>query len=123
MGTLIHEALSKEIIGAAMTVLNELKPGLDEKLYERALVIELRERGRKVDQQKRFTVCFKEHGIDTLIPDLIVDELVIVDTKVVTTFHESHTAQMTGYLSHTGLRLGLLLNVKHAKLQWKRIVN
>ncbi len=123
MGTLIHEALSKEIIGAAMTVLNELKPGLDEKLYERALVIELRERGRKVHQQKRFTVCFKEHDIGTLIPDLIVDELVIVDTKVATTFNESHIAQMTGYLSHTGLRLGLLLNFKHAKLQWKRIVN
>jgi len=80
-------------------------------------------RWRKVDQQKRFTVCFKEHEIGTLIPDLIVDELVIVDTKVVTTFHESHIAQMTGYLSHTGLRLGLLLNFKHAKLQWKRIVN
>jgi len=123
MGTLIHEALSKEIIGAAMIVLNELKPGLDEKLYERALVIELRERGRKVGQQTRFTVTFKKHEIGTLIPDLIVDKLVIVDTKVVTTFNESHIAQMTGYLSHTGLRLGVLLNFKHAKLQWKRIVN
>lgn len=59
----------------------------------------------------------------TLVPDLIVDELVIVDTKVVTTFNPSHIAKMTGCLSHTGLRLGLLLNVKHAKLQWKRIVN
>jgi len=39
-----------------------------------------------------------------------------------TAFNESHIAQMTGYLSHTGLRLGLLLNFKHAKLQWKRIV-
>jgi GxxExxY protein len=123
MGKLIHEALSKEIIGAAMTVLNELKPGLDEKLCERALVIELRDRGRQVSQQTRFTVFFKEHDIGTLIPDLIVDELVIVDTKVATTFNESHIAQMTGYLSHTGLRLGLLLNFKYAKLQWKRIVN
>jgi len=43
MGKLIHEALSQDIIGAAMTVINELKPGLDEKLYERALVIELRQ--------------------------------------------------------------------------------
>jgi len=101
--------MSEEIIGAAMTVLNELKPGLDEKLYERALVIELRERGHKVSQQTRFTVTFKEHDIGTLIPDLIVDQLGIVDTKVVTTFNESHIAQMTGYLSHTGLRLGLLL--------------
>jgi GxxExxY protein len=81
MGKLIHEALSKEIIGAAMTVLNELKPELDEKLYERALVIELRERSRKISQQKRFTVTYKDHDIGTLIPDLIVDQLVIVDTK------------------------------------------
>ena len=112
--------LVRHVARAAMTVLNELKPGLDEKLYERALVIELRERGRKVNQQKRFTACFKEHDIGTLIPDLIVDELVIVDTKVATTFNESHIAQMTGYLSHTGLRLGLLLNFKHANLDYSR---
>jgi len=46
-----------------------------------------------------------------------------VDTKVATAFSESHLAQMTGYLSHTGLHLGMLLNFKHAKLQWKRIAN
>ena len=39
MGNLIYEALSEDILGAAMVVLNELKPGLDEKLYENALVI------------------------------------------------------------------------------------
>lgn len=123
MGKLIHEELSKDIIGAAMTVLNELKPGLEEKLYERALVIELRERGHTVSQQERFTVTFKKHEIGTLVPDLIVDNLVIVDTKVATAFSESHLAQMTGYLSHTGLHLGMLLNFKHAKLQWKRLAN
>jgi len=42
---------------------------------------------------------------------------------VVSAFNDSHVAQMTGYLSHTGLRLGLLMNFKHAKLQWKRVVN
>ena len=47
MEKLIHDALSRKIIGAAMDVLNELKPGLDEKLYERALAIELR-RSRRV---------------------------------------------------------------------------
>ena len=122
MGKLIHEALSKEIIGAAMVVLNELKSGLDEKLYERALVIELLERGCSIQQQEQFTVRYKEREIGTLIPDLIVDQVVIVDTKVVTAFNDSHISQMTGYLSHTGLRLGLLLNFKYAKLQWKRIV-
>jgi len=50
-------------------------------------------------------------------------QLVIVDPKVVSAFNDSHIAQGTGYLSHTGLRLGLLLNFKYAKLQWKRVVN
>jgi GxxExxY protein len=57
MSKLIHEELSREIIGAAMHVLNEMKPGLDEKLYERAMVIELRKRGRIVESQKKFP-CF-----------------------------------------------------------------
>ena len=51
MKDLIHQELSRKIIGSAMAVLNELKPGLDEKLYENALVIELREQGHDVEQQ------------------------------------------------------------------------
>ena len=122
MTTLIHGALSEQIIGAAMSVLNELKPGLDEKLYEKALVIELRERGHSVSQQKVFKVEYKGHEIGRLIPDLIVDDLVIVDTKVVSAFSDSHLAQMTGYLALTGLRLALLVNFKYASLHWKRVV-
>ena len=119
---LIHEELSGEIIGVAMAVLNELKPGLDEKLYENAMVIELRERGHQVDQQKRFKVQFKGHHIGTLVPDMIVDDLVVVDPKVATSFNNNHIAQMAGYLSHTQLSLALLLNFKYAKLKWKRVV-
>lgn len=122
MGKLIHEELSEHILGAAMAVLNELKPGLDEKLYESALVIELLERGHTINQQKVFKVEYKEHEIGRLIPDLIVDNLVIADAKVVSAFNENHLAQMTGYLALTGLRLALLLNFKYAKLQWKRVV-
>ncbi|MDD5678399.1 MAG: GxxExxY protein [Kiritimatiellae bacterium] len=122
METLIHEKLSGVIIGAAMAVLNELKPGLDEKLYENALVIELLQRGHSVNQQKVFKVKYKGHGIGSLIPDLIIDDLVIVDSKVVSAFNETHLAQMTGYLALTGLRLALLLNFKYATLKWKRVV-
>ncbi|MCX7044260.1 MAG: GxxExxY protein [Candidatus Sumerlaeota bacterium] len=122
MGKLIHEEISKAIIGAAMAVLNELKPGLDEKLYENALVIELRDRGHAVNQQKQFDVHYKGHHIGSLVPDLIVDELVIVDPKVVTDFNDNHIAQMIGYLAITDLRLALLLNFKYAQLQWKRVV-
>ena len=119
---LVHEELSKQIIGAAMEVLNTLKPGLDEKLYENALVIELRERGHVVEQQRTFPVEYKGAGIGTLIPDLIVDGKVVVDPKVVIAFNDSHIAQMTGYLAITDLRLAILLNFKSAKLEWKRVV-
>ena len=122
MGCLIHEKLSEEIIGASMTVLNELKPGLDKKLYENALVLELQERGHSINQQKAFKVEYKGRQIGILIPDLIVDELVIADPKVVSEFNETHLAQMTGYLALTRLRLALLLNFKYAKLRWKRVV-
>lgn len=119
---LVHEKLSESIIGAAMTVLNTLRPGLDEKIYERALVIELRKRGHKVDQQKPFSVFYDGQLVGTLVPDLIVDDVVIADPKVITAFHDTHLAQMLGYLSITGLKLALLLNFKTCKLEWKRVV-
>jgi GxxExxY protein len=119
---LIHKDLSEVIIGAAMRVLNTLRPGLDEKLYERALVIELRKLGHKVEQQKEFPVYYEGQLIGTLVPDLVVDELVIVDPKVVVSFNDTHLAQMVGYLTITSLKLALLVNFKNAKLEWKRIV-
>jgi GxxExxY protein len=122
MKKIIHEQLSGAIIGIAMEVLNELKPGLDEVLYERAMAIELRRRGFAVAVQNSFPVFYQAELIGTLIPDLIVDNSVIVDPKVVTSFSETHVAQMLGYLNITGLELALLLNFKNARLEWKRVV-
>jgi GxxExxY protein len=119
---MIHEQLSGAIIGIAMEVLNELKPGLDEVLYERAMVIELRRRGHTVAVQNSFPVFYQGELIGSLVPDLIVDESVIVDPKVVSVFSETHVAQMLGYLNITGLELALLLNFKNARLDWKRVV-
>ena len=117
-----HEELTHEIIGAAMAVLNELKPGLDEKLYENALMIELQARGHTLEQQKEFPVFYRGHFIGKLVPDLIVDGKAIADPKVVTAFNDTHVAQMLGYLNITGLEVALLLNFREAKLQWKRVV-
>lgn len=117
-----HEELSHEIIGAAMAVMNELRPGLDEKLYERALVIELTERGYRVDQQKAYSVTYRDRQIGSLVPDLVADETVIVDAKVVSFFNDAHIAQMIGYLAITGLELALLINFKHSKVEWKRVI-
>jgi GxxExxY protein len=119
---MIHEDLSGKIIGAAIQVLNELKPGLDEKLYERAIAIELKRGGHILSVQRSFPVYYGDELIGNLVPDLIVNDAVIVDPKVVACFTETHVAQMIGYLNITGLDLALLINFKNARLEWKRVV-
>lgn len=120
---MLHKELSRKILGAAMSVLNELKPGLDERLFENALVLELAASGHIVEQQREFPVHYRGHFIGKLVPDLIVDGQITVDPKVVTAFGESHVAQMIGYFNITGLELAILLNFKDARLVWKRVVN
>lgn len=119
---LLHADLSEQVIGASIVVLNTLGPGLDEKIYERALVIELTERRIPVDTQHKFPVYFKDNLVGALIPDLIVDERIVVDTKVVEVFHDNHIAKNLAHLAITGLELGLLVNFKYARLQWKRVI-
>jgi len=119
---ILHRELSESIIGAGMRVLNTLKPGLNEKAYENALVVELQKRGHRVDQQRRFEIFHEGILVDTLVPDLLVDDAMIVDPKVADDFTPTHMAQMVGYLAITQLRLALLLNFKHADLRWKRVV-
>jgi GxxExxY protein len=122
MVELLHEEITEDVIGAAMAVLNELKPGLSEKIYERALIIELQKRGRRVDCQKQFEVFYDRQKVGMLQPDLIVEGLVIVETKVVESFNDTHTAQLLGYLAITNLDVGLLVNFGQPRLKWKRIV-
>ncbi|MGD0400791.1 MAG: GxxExxY protein [Syntrophobacteraceae bacterium] len=119
---MLHRELSESIVGAAMKVLNTLKPGLSEKAYENALVVELMKRGHTVQQQRRFEVRYEGILVDSLVPDLIVEDAVIADSKVVSAFNDTHIAQMMGYLAITDLRLALLLNFRHKDLRWKRVV-
>ena len=120
---MLHEDITQDIIGAAMMLLNELKSGLDEKLYENALVIELLARGHTVEQQRAFPVHYRGQLVGCLVPDLNIDGMVIADPKVVAAFSDTHMAQMLGYLNITGLQVALLLNFKESKLQWTRVMN
>lgn len=121
-GELLYEDLSEKIIGAAMTVLNELGPGLNEKIYENAMVLELHARNMQAAQQTSFPVHYRGRFVGKLITDLIVDDLVVVETKVVENFDETHVAQTLSYLAITGVQLGLLLNFRQATLKWRRVV-
>ena len=115
--------LTGQIIACAQTIHRALRPGLDEKFYERALCIEFAETGLHFDQQLKHPVHYKGHFLGNLIPDLIAEHKVVVDAKVVECFTDTHIAQIMGYLNITGLEIGLLLNFKHASLQVKRVAN
>ena len=114
--------ITEQILGSAMEVLNTLGHGLLEKPYENALVVEWKLRNIPFRQQPRFPVLYKGNKVGEYIPDLIVDDQVIVDTKVVEKLGNHEYGQMINYLKITGLQVGLIINFRFAKLQWKRVV-
>ncbi len=117
-----YEDLTREIIGCSMEVLNELGHGLLEKPYENALVVEFGLRGIRYRQQPRHDVVYKNVVVGEYIPDLIVDNNVVVDTKVIDHITDHEIGQMLNYLKITGMKVELIVNFKKARLEWKRIV-
>lgn len=115
------EELTRSIIGCAMEVLNQLGHGLLEKPYENALVVELGLHEIPLAQQSRFGVIYKGIQVGEYIPDLIVDSRVVVDTKTIDHITDHELGQMLNYLKITGLKVGLILNFKHSRLEWKRV--
>ena len=111
-----------QIVGAAIEVLNEVGHGFHEKPYENALVVEFGVRKIPCQQQKSFTMLFKGCRIGEFIPDLIAFNAVIVDAKTIDRITDVERSQMLNYLRITKLRVGVILNFKHPKLEWKRIV-
>ena len=126
MDTNENELILKEevfaVVGTAMEVLNFLGHGLIEKPYENALVVEFELRGIPVRQQPRYEVNYKGRVVGEYMPDLIAFEQIVVDTKVIEQIGDHELGQMMNYLKITGLKVGVILNFKRAKLEWKRIV-
>ncbi len=120
---LFYEELTGKVITAAIAVHRDLKPGLDEKIYERALCIELAEQGICFEQQPKYDVLYKGRYLGHLFPDLVVENKIIVDPKCVDSFSLANEAQMLGYLNITGLSVALLLNFKVWPLGKKRILH
>ncbi len=113
---------TKTIIGSAFDVLNELGHGLNEKLYENSLVVEFKRRKIAFDQQRRFEVLYKGEYVGEFIPDLIVYGKVVTDPKCIDRITDHERGKMLNYLRITKLPVGLILNFKHAKLEYERIV-
>lgn len=119
---ILYREESEEIIGAAFEVLNELGEGLAEKPYENALVVEFERRKIPCEQQKRFEVFYKGILVGEYIPDLIVYEKILIDTKAIEEIGDREVGQMMNYLKIAGMRLGYLVNFSKPKLQWRRVV-
>lgn len=117
-----HQKLTGAIISSAIAVHEDLRPGLNEKLYERALCIEFADREIAYQQQPQYDAFYKEKYIGHLIPDLVVENTVIVDAKCVEAINDTHLAQMIGYLTITGLDVGLILNFKTWPLGKRRVI-
>ena len=111
-----------QIIGCAMEVLNTLGHGLLEKPYENALCVEFDLKQIPFSQQPRFNIIYKSVKVGEYIPDMIVFDKIVVDTKTIDKITNHEKGQILNYLKITGLRVGLLLNFKYAKLQWERVV-
>lgn len=111
-----------QIVGCAIEVLNTLGHGILEKPYEKALVVEFGLRQIPFRQQPSFNVLYKGHAVGLFVPDLIFFDTVVVDTKVIDRITDHERGLMLNYLRITKLRVGVILNFKHAKLEWERLV-
>jgi len=110
-----------QIVGCAIEVLNTVGHGLLEKPYENAMVVEFGLKKIPFRQQPSFDVVYKGQKVGVFVPDLIAFDTVVVDTKVIERITDHERGLMLNYLRITGLRVGVILNFKHRKLEWERI--
>ena len=110
------------INGAVFEVNRVLGAGFLEKVYENALLIELQKRGLKAESQVPLTVAYKGEVVGEYFADIVVEDTVIVELKVVDQLQKIHEAQLLNYLKTTGFKAGLLVNFRHPKADIKRLV-
>jgi GxxExxY protein len=122
-GTFVMENnLSRQVIGCAIEVSNTLGPGFFEKVYEKALCVELEKSGICFQCQRSVVVTYKGSLVGEYVTDIIVEEKLLLELKAVSTLCSEHEAQLMNYLKATGLSVGLLLNFGKPKLGIKRMV-
>ena len=114
--------ITYRINGAVFEVNRELGHGFLEKIYEHALLIELRQQGLKAESQVPLKVFYKGQPVGEYFADIVVEGLVIIEVKTVEVLLPVHEAQLLHYLKATGKNVGLLVNFKHMRAEIKRMV-
>ena len=122
--SLLHKDITVEIISAYYYVYNELGYGFLEKVYENAMLIELKSRGLKVESQKIIKVNFKDSIVGEYFADIIVDDIIILELKSCEALVPEHEVQLFNYLKATNIEVGLLFNFgKRAAFKRKVFTN
>ena len=119
---LIYEELSNKILEAYFNVFKHLTTGLLESVYENALCIEFDEMGIPYERQKHLSIYYKGRNIGDFIPDIIVDNKIILELKSIPELTSANTAQILNYLNITRFKVGYLLNFGEGR-DYKRIIN
>ena len=107
---MLHQELTKTIIGCAYTVHNTLGAGFLEKVYEQALMLELKASGLVVESQVPLSVTYRDHIVGEYYADLIVEDKVICELKAVDVLKKAHEVQLVNYLVATEIDVGVLIN-------------
>jgi GxxExxY protein len=114
--------ITYEIRGAVFEVNRTLGSGFLEKVYERALMIELVQRGLKAESQVPLKVFYKDNVVGKYFADIVVESKVVLELKAAEKIEKIHEAQLLNYLKATGIKIGLLVNFKYPKAEIKRMV-
>ncbi|MEW6664260.1 MAG: GxxExxY protein [Thermodesulfobacteriota bacterium] len=114
--------ITYSINGAIYEVNRELGAGFLEKVYENALMIELKERGLKAESQVGVKVNYKGQSVGEYYADIVVENQVILELKAAEHLDKVHEAQLLNYLKATRYKIGLLVNFRHPKAEIKRYV-
>lgn len=114
--------ITEKVIGCVHRVSNILGSGFLEKVYENALVIELRNAGLLVEQQHSIKVLYNSIPVGDFAADIVVNNCLIVELKAVSALDNVHSAQCLNYLKATGLKLCLLVNFGKSRAEIRRII-
>jgi GxxExxY protein len=118
----LYGETTEKIIGAAFEVHRQLGYGFLERVYQRALQVELLRFGVSAETEKRIQVQYKGVVVGDYDADLIVDEVVAVELKVAPQYDKRDEAQLLNELKATGLKVGLLINFGRTKVEYKRLI-
>ena len=121
-GKLMEEELSYRIRGCVFEVYRQLGAGFLEKVYERALLLELHAAGLKAEAQVPLSVQYKGFEIGQFAADVLVEDKVLLELKAVAALRPEHQAQILNYLRASGLGLGFLVNFAPPKARVQRVV-